>query len=538
MNASDRAPEIDFAALSPLLALFGGAMIVLMLGLFRSRFLREAFVPFLAIVAFGAFMGLSIWQWGANTEIISAALRVDDFALYLNLLFAVAGIVTVLLSWRAAAPREAAHGEYYAMLLCSVGGMAVLVGAQNTVTLFIGFELLSIPLYVLCATEMRRSTSLESGLKYLIIGSVGSATLVYGLALLYGATGSTDFSGMRTAIAEGDLVSDTLLLGGIALVLVGLAFKASVAPFHQWTPDVYEGAPTPITAFMAVATKAAAFGILLRLFDYALIDAAPTWGAALATLATVTIIVGNVGALTQTSLKRLLAWSSVAQAGYLLAGVVVASETGLEATLFYLAVYMIMNLAAFAVIVARQRAIPGDSDHIDSVSGIGFTHPWLAWPLTIAMLALAGIPATGGFIGKFAIISALVEGGYTWLGIVIVLGSAVSLAYYLRVVAAMWMPEAGLGFASKAVPVESRPALAGGSSELDPPEGPTTTGSGAGAVSAFAERHGDTAEGGRSQPEVVFVAVLFGVATVATGIIPGPLFELVRDAGASFPGLI
>ena len=531
--AATKGPEIDWAALSPLLALLGGAMIVLMVGLLRSRFVRESFVPFLAIVCFGAFAGLSVWQWGENTEIISRALRIDDMSLYLNLLFAAAGIATVLLSWRADAPREAAHGEYYAMLLCSAGGMAVLVAAQDTVTLFIGFELLSIPLYVLCATEMRRRTSLESGLKYLIIGSVGSATLLYGLALLYGATGSTDFAGMRQALGDGELVSDPLLLTGIALVLVGLAFKASVAPFHQWTPDVYEGAPTPITAFMAVATKVAAFGVLLRLFDFALIDAAPTWSAAVATLAAVTIVVGNVGALTQTSLKRLLAWSSVAQAGYLLAGVVVASQTGLEATLFYLGVYLCMNMAAFAVIVARQRDHDG-SDHLDSISGIGYTRPWLAWPLTIAMLALAGLPATGGFVGKIAIISALVDGGYTWLGIVIVLGSAVSLAYYLRVVAAMWMPARGEAFATTAVRADT-PVLAGGSSDLDPAERPAPAGAVSASAAFEASHHQEV--GGR-QLEVVVVAVVFAALTLAAGIVPGPLFDLVSDAGASLPGLL
>jgi NADH-quinone oxidoreductase subunit N len=512
--ADVQGPYIDWAALSPLLALFGGAIVVLMVGLLRGRIIREAFVPILAVGAFGAFIGLSIWQWGENTSIMENALRVDDFALFLNLLFGVAGISCVLLSLRSAAPVEAAHGEYYSMLLCSAGGMAVLVGAQNTVTLFLGFELLSIPLYVLCATEMRRASSLESGLKYLIIGSVGSATLVYGLALLYGATGSTQFDGMAKAISAGDLSSDSLLLAGVALVLVGLAFKASVAPFHQWTPDVYEGAPTPITAFMAVATKAAAFGVILRLFDTAIIDAATTWAPALATLATITIIVGNVGALGQSSLKRLLAWSSVAQAGYLLGGVVVASETGAEATLFYLAVYLLMNISAFAVIAARQRA-SGHGDHIDSVNGIGFTHPWLAWPLTISMLALAGIPATGGFIGKFAIISALVDGGYTWLGVVIVLGSAVSLGYYLRVVAAMWMRE------GEAPAIVARPLLAGGSQELDPSEEPE-----------------DVVVPRDRQFEVGFVAVVFGAATLVAGIVPGPLFDLVRDAGASLPGLL
>jgi NADH-quinone oxidoreductase subunit N len=509
-----KGPVIDWAGLSPLLAVLGGAIVVLLAGLMRARFVRETLVPLLTIGALGAFAGLSIWQWDENIDLISGALRIDALAMYLNCLFAVAGIVTVLLAWRAQAPREAAHGEFYALLLSSIGGMAVLVSAQNTVSLFLGFELLSIPLYVLCASEMRRETSLESGLKYLIIGSVGSATLVYGLALLYGATGTTDFTAMARAIEEQGLRSDSLLLGGVALSVVGLAFKASVAPFHQWTPDVYQGAPTTVTAFMAVATKAAAFGVLLRLFDVALIDAQPAWGPMLAALATITIVVGNVGALGQSSLKRLLAWSSVAQAGYLLAGVVVATRLGLEATCLYLGIYLVMNVAAFAVIVARERET-GLGDHLDSVAGIGFTRPVLAWPLTIAMLALAGIPATGGFIGKFFIINALVDGGYTWLGVVIVLGSAVSLAYYLRVVAAVWMRSApATEPAARAIGdgTGPQPVLAGGSPELD------------------VER--------RRHWEVVLVAVLAGAATLALGVVPGPLFEVVDEVGAALGNLL
>ena len=529
--AAAQGPKIDWAGLSPLLAVFGGAIVVLMAGLLRSRFVRETLVPALAIVSLGAFMGLSIWQWDAGIDLLSGAMRVDTFAMYLNCLFAIAGIVTVLLAWRALAPRESAHGEFYALLLTSIGGMAVLVGAQNFVTLFLGFELLSIPLYVLCATEMRRAGSLESGLKYLIIGSVGSATLVYGLALIYGATGSTDFTGVARAIEAQNLAGDTLLFGGIALVVVGLAFKASVAPFHKWTPDVYEGAPTAVTTFMAVSTKAAAFGILLRLFDVALLDAQATWGAVLAVLATITIIVGNVGALGQSSLKRLLAWSSVAQAGYLLAGVVVGTRLGVEATLLYLAVYLVMNVAAFAVVVARERE-SRFGDHIDSVAGIGATRPLLAWPLTIAMLSLAGIPATGGFIAKFFVIDAAVDGGYTWLGIVIVLGSAVSLAYYLKVVAAVWMRSApdiaparpaaapGDGSGGGAVSMGDRPLLAGGSPELDQALEPSE---------ADGRRRGHW--------EVTLVAVLAAIATIAAGVFPGPLFDLVREAGRSFPGL-
>ena len=234
------------------------------------------------------------------------------------------------------------------------------------------------------------------------------------------------------------MADDVLFLTGVALVMAGLAFKASVAPFHQWTPDVYEGAPTPVTGFMAVATKAAAFGVILRLFDVALIDAATTWAPAFATLAVITIVVGNVGAIGQSSLKRMLAYSSVAQAGYMLAGVVVTTQLGISATVFYLAIYIVMNMAAFAVITARERET-GVGDDICSLYGLGARRPWLAWPMTIAMLALAGFPATAGFFGKLYLISAAVDNGYAWLGIVIVLGSAVSLAYYLRVVAAVWM---------------------------------------------------------------------------------------------------
>ncbi len=524
-----KGPHVDFAGLSPLIALLGGATVVLIVGLFGSRFIRAQVVPALSLVALGTALGLTIWQWNENKSIVAGALRIDDLALTLNLVLIVGCAATVLLAWRSLAAREAAHGEFHALLLTSVAGMSLLGAAQNTVALFVGLELLSLPLYVLCATEMRREHSLESGLKYLIVGSVGSATLLYGLAMIYGATGTTDFTGIAQALSSNGLATDPLTLTGIALCVAGLCFKASVAPFHQWTPDVYEGAPTSVTAFMAVTTKVAALGVFLRFFDVALIEAHASWGPAVAALAAITIVVGNVGALGQSSLKRMLAYSSVAQAGYMLAGVVVASQLGVQATVMYLIVYLFMNMASFAVIVARERE-SGLGDSVQALAGLGRERPWLAWPMTLSMLGLAGIPATAGFIGKFYLIDAAVSGGYAWLGVVIVIGSMISLGYYLPVIAAMWMREAPAGDSTTPSPLSPLssggplPALAGGSPELD---GETTATNGHLSV----DPHSELTTG--VQPEVAFVAILAGAAILFFGVIPQPLFDLVHQVGSS-----
>ena len=541
--ASVQGPHIDWAALSPLVALTAGACLVLLLGLARSSFMRTVAVPVLTLAALGTTAGLVIWQWHTHTAIVSHALWIDDLTLFLTLVFVAGGLLAVLLSWRSPAVREAGEGEYFALLLTSILGMVVLVAADDLVVVFIGFELLSIPLYVLCATQMRREHSLESGLKYLIIGSVGSATLLYGLAFIYGATGQTGFEAI--ARAANDVSHDALFLTGAALIVTGLAFKASVAPFHQWTPDVYEGAPTPVTGFMAVATKAAAFGVILRLFDVALIDGAETWAPAFATLAVITIVVGNVGAIGQSSLKRLLAYSSVAQAGYMLAGVVVTTHLGVQATVFYLAIYVVMNMAAFAVIVAREREV-GLGDDITSLYGTGADRPLLAWSMTISMLALAGFPATAGFFGKIYLIEAAVNNGYAWLGVVIVLGSAVSLAYYLRVVAAVWMR------APSEIPARPsrapRPAIAGGSPEADDEDRAAGREPGAAVPATREDRttvvatdfgDGDAPAGRRLlHPEVGLVALVCSAATIFVGVYPEPLLSLARDAGAALQSLI
>ena len=386
-------------------------------------------------------------------------------------------------------------------MLSSVLGMVLLAMSQNLVILFVAIELLSVPLYVLCGAARRRADSLESGLKYLIVGSLGSATLLYGLAFIYGGSGSTDFTAIAEGIGSG-LADDPLILIGIALSATGLAFKLSIAPFHQWTPDVYQGAPTPVTAFMAVATKAAAFAVLVRFFEVALGPSAGDWRPALAALAVISIVVGNVGALGQDSLKRLLGYSGIAQAGYMLVGVVAFSEAGVNALVFYLAAYALMNLGAFAVIVLRERQTPyGDS--IAAVEGLAKESPPLAGALTISMLGLAGLPGTAGFIGKLFLIEAAVEANYTWLGVAIAIGTMISLAYYLRVIAAVWMRPAAEGSGGP------MPAMAGGSQEADA-----------------------AARGARCKT-IIVLAVIAAVATVAFGVWPSPLVDWASEAGAA-----
>jgi NADH-quinone oxidoreductase subunit N len=493
-------PTIDYAGISPIIALTVGLCVVLLSGVFRP--LKRS-APALTLVTLATAAGLLIWQWGESKDLITEALRLDELAISISLIVILTAAFTVLLSVREPATEEAGSGEYHSLLLGSVLGMVLLAEAQNLVTFFVALETLSIPLYILCATNLRREGSLESGLKYLIVGSLGSATLLYGMAFLYGGTGSTNFDGIALGIAHKGVLGDPLILIGIAMAAVGLAFKTSIAPFHQWTPDVYQGAPTPITSFMAVATKAAAFAVFLRFFDVALGPQVDDWQPALAVLAAVSIVVGNVGALGQDSLKRMLGYSGVAQAGYMLGGVVVASEAGTSSLVFYLAAYSFMNLAAFAVIVARERETPfGDS--MRALRGLAAERPLLAWPLTISMLALAGLPATSGFIGKLYLIEALVEGDYTWLAVFIAIGTMISLAYYLPVVAAMWMrPEA------EPVP-GAKPAIAGASPEADPID----------------------PEAGR-RLHLLAPALLAAAATVFFGIIPQPLVDFAAHAGAS-----
>lgn len=433
-----KGPAVDWTAMAPFTILACSAVIVLLAGTIGPKRLRGVTVPVLTLLGLAATLVALVRNWGEDLETISGAVRVDDLTTGLGLICVAAATLVVLLGLRPGTDLTVGRGEYHSLMLFTLLGMVLLISSGDLVTLFASLELLSIPLYVLCASEIRARRSLEAGVKYLIVGSVGSATLLYGLAMIYGATGTTSFEAMASAVSSRSLITEPLMLAGIAFATAGIAFKASAAPFHGWTPDVYEGAPTPVTAFMATATKVAALAILVRLFVGPLASGWETWAPVLAALSTLSIVVGNFGALGQVSLKRMLAWSSIAQAGYLIAGIVVATALGVQAVVFYLVAYALITLAALAVVIDVQRGTDGD-DSLDSFSGLGRSRPVLAGAMTIAMLSLAGLPPTGGFIGKVSLIDADIAGGYTWLAIVIVLGSLVSLGYYLRVIAVMWM---------------------------------------------------------------------------------------------------
>jgi len=330
------------------------------------------------------------------------------------------------------------HGEYYALILLSTAGMFVMVAAVDMITVFMGLELMSIPIYALAGFDRRKLRSNESGLKYFLIGAFASAVALYGMALLYGATGHTAFAGIRAGFDP----ESPLAMAGLAMVLVGFAFKISSVPFHQWTPDVYEGAPTSVTAFMSVTVKAAAFVILLRFLGLSLPAETAGVETVLQVLAALTMVVGNVMAVIQENVKRLLAYSSIAHAGYVLIGLVAGTIEAHAAVLFYLVAYLFMNLGAFAVVVAMARG-GRECERLSDFDGVAQRRPALAALMTLFMVSLAGIPGTAGFLGKFYVFSAAVNAGHVGLAILGVLTSVVSLYYYLRLPVAMYMQEPG-----------------------------------------------------------------------------------------------
>jgi NADH-quinone oxidoreductase subunit N len=395
----------------------------------------------LALVAAVASAGEGIGDPGQARLLFNQTVAVDGFSIFFEIVFLSLTLLVLMLAPAYLDRRRIQHGEFYVLLVAALAGMMLMVSATSLMTVFIGIELLSISLYILSAFLREQERSQEAGLKYLLIGGFASGFLLYGMALLYGGTGSTNLPqiGAALKVASGDQLTFSVV--GIALLLVGLAFKASAAPFHTWTPDVYEGAPSPVVAFMSVGTKIAAIAVFLRLFagTFGVPSVLARWTILLGAVAGLSMLVGAVGALRQPDLKRMLAYSSVAQAGYLLLAVVAGSRAGMVGGLYYLAAYATMTFGAFGVVTLLARS-DRDGSEISGLRGLGYRHPALGALLALFMLALAGVPPTAGFMGKLFVFVAAIKAGYTGLTIIAVVSSAISLYYYLRVVIVVYSP--------------------------------------------------------------------------------------------------
>jgi NADH-quinone oxidoreductase subunit N len=482
-------PTVDWLALSPALSLLGASGVALLGSVLVPRWGRRGFCAFVALAGFvtaAVFAGILFDRSADGRSLIAESFTRDRLGALAAILIAGAGALTVLVAW---GERRRSHvGEYYALLTAAGAGMAFFVTAGNLMTLFLGLEWFSISLYILCALDTHRETSLEAGLKYLIVGAFGSAILLFGSALVYGATGELGFS----EIAAADAGDDYLLLAGLAMLIAGLGFKASAAPFHMWTPDVYEGAPTSVTAFMSAATKVAALVLTLRILTVAFPEQEHLWTVAIAVIAIVSLAVGNLAALVQRSVKRLLAYSSISHAGFMLIAIAANNELGGRALLYYLIPYGAMSIGAFAVVAAREREL-AKPVLLDDLAGMGWERPFLGASMWVFMLGFMGMPLTGGLIGKLYVFAAAYDAGWWWLIVAGVIATAISLYYYLGVIRYLYMRPAA----------ELRPAIAGGSPPRDP---------------------------------LLQSAVFLSVAvTVGSFFFVEPLIDLARDAAASLP---
>ena len=430
----------DLGAIGPELelALFGMIVLVFDLLVENKRVLGYISLAGLAWSGFFLFRLRDVVD--SPVSAYGGVLTLDPFAWFFKVLFLIAAALAIAISLKYLDIERENHGEYYALILFATMGMMFMVGAMDLVTLYIGLETMAIATYVLVGFLRGSTRSNEASLKYFLLGAFSSGILLYGFSLLYGMAGSTNFVAIRNALAERPL-ADPLSLVALGAVSAGLFFKIAAVPFHQWTPDAYEGAPTSITAYMSVAVKAASFAMMVRLFMLALFPLRPHWVVIMSVVSALTMTVGNIAAITQSNVKRLLAYSSISHAGYILLGLIAANETGMVAIPMYLLVYTFTNLGAWAIVVAlRRKDVIGE--HIDEMNGLFFRHPTSAVLMLIFLLSLAGIPPTAGFIGKYFLFAAVIETGHNTLAVIAVLNAAISMYFYLRIVVAMFMRDA------------------------------------------------------------------------------------------------
>jgi len=433
-------PVVNMTPILPEIFLSVLAMALLLINVFAPAGQKSylAYISFIGIVAAAVLVGAG---WGQHIESFGGSVVLDNFATFFKMTFLVAAGLTVLITDKYMEREECNHGELYSLILFAVVGMMLMASGTDLMTIFLGLEVMSVTLYVLAGFNRGNKKSNEAGLKYFMLGAFSTGFMLYGMALIYGATGTTRLYKIAEVVGQMTLPSTNIMLvAGMLLMMTGFAFKIAAAPFHMWTPDVYEGAPTPMTAFMSAGPKAAGFAALLRLFLVALPTLQVEWSQVLWVLAVLTMTVGNITALRQDNIKRVLAYSSIAHAGYALVGFAAANGTGTAGILFYMLSYSFMNIGAFAIIILVSKK--GETNgNVSDYAGLGFKRPLLALVMTIFLFSLAGVPPAAGFIGKFYLFSGAIQEGYIWLAVIGVLNSAASVYYYLRIMVYMYFKE-------------------------------------------------------------------------------------------------
>jgi NADH-quinone oxidoreductase subunit N len=433
-------PEIDLYLIAPEIIITAFGFLVLLVDVFLPKEERKGYLGIISLVGIVVAFLFTLSQMGDVKSGFEGMFISDGYALFFKITFLIIAFLTVLISIGYTQREGIAFGEYYALILFATFGMMLMAAGTHLIIIFLGLETMSISIYILAGMMREDKRSVEAALKYFLLGAFATGFLLYGIALIYGATGSFHLKDIASYIATKNLLRSPMLLMSLVFLTIGFGFKIASVPFHMWTPDVYEGAPTTITAFMATGVKAAGFSALIRVFFSALPAFRPDWTSIMWVICVATMTLGNIVAISQTNIKRMLAYSSIAHAGYILVAFVAGNDLGTSGILFYLMTYAFMNIGAFTVVILLGKK-GEENTLINDYAGIGFKYPLLAASMTIFLLSMAGIPPLGGFMAKLYIFSAAVKSKFYWLAILGVLNSAVSVYYYLRVTVLMYFRE-------------------------------------------------------------------------------------------------
>ena len=456
-------PQVEWSVLLPVLILLGGALVLMVVGALTPRRPKLPWHAGLTVSLALAAIVSSVFLWwrvrdDGPISAVSDAVVVDGLSLYLGIAILCAVVLAALLTHGYLQRERLESADPYVLMLLSAAGGLVMVGANDLLVLFLGLEILSIAVYVLAGIHVRRARSGEAALKYFVLGAFSSAFFLYGIAMVYGATGSTNFTKIQAFLATNVLTNNVMLLAGFALLLVGLGFKVAAVPFHAWTPDVYEGSPSPVVAYMASGVKVAGFAGMIRVFTYTFSIYRDDWQPMIYVLAVATLIIGSLFAVSQTNVKRMLAYSSISHAGFILVAIEAASTLGTRAALFYLATYTFMVAGSFGVVTVVGRS--GDNAHdLSDYNGLAKRSPLLAFAFLVFLLAQAGVPFTSGFLAKFGVIGAAVDARSFWLALIAMLSSVISAFVYLRIVLAMYDRDTEVTGPKLTVPVGARVAI-------------------------------------------------------------------------------